>query len=234
MNKNHLWKLSVNLYLITLILTGLLSSGNPISEKKVEVKNLNQTKNSVALTKVIEYDTVKTYNKSLPTGTTITKQEGHNGLAYIDSDNNTQVIESPTNAEIEIGTGDEAEYVGKMTGYGADCEGCSKTGTLYCKTKSGSYHSLTTDGNTYQDDEYGTVRIIAAALDKFPCGTIIEVNNPNLGTFNAIVLDTGSAMRNAWSNGTVHMDLAYKSETDPDINKTTSSNVKYSVKRWGF
>lgn len=234
MNKNHLLRLSLNGFLSLLILTGLLSSGNLISEKKVEVKNLNQTKNSVALTKVIEYDTVKSYNKSLPTGTTITKTEGQNGLAYVDNENNSQIIESPINAEIEIGTGDKADYVGKMTGYGADCEDCSKTGTLYCKTKSGNYYSLTNDGNTYMDDEYGNVRIMAAALDKFPCGTIIEVNNPNLGTFNAIVLDTGSAMKNAWSRGVVHMDLAYGSEKDPEVNVTTSSNVKYSVKRWGW
>ena len=55
-----------------------------------------------------------------------------------------------------------------------------------------------------------------------------------LGTFNAIVLDTGSAMKNAWSRGVVHMDLAYGSEKDPEVNITTSSNVKYSVKRWGW
>ena len=72
-----------------------------------------------------------------------------------------------------------------MTGYGADCQGCSGLGTLACKTKNGSYYSLTQNGMNYTDDEYGEVRIIAAALDKFPCGTIIKVDNPNLGTFNA-------------------------------------------------
>jgi 3D (Asp-Asp-Asp) domain-containing protein len=213
---------------------GLLNSGNLISEKKVEVKNLNQTKNSVALTKVLEYDTVKTYNSSLPTGTTKTKEEGHTGLAYTDENNNNlEVIDSPKNAEVEIGTGEKADYVGKMTGYGADCAGCSKTGTLACKTKYG-YHSLVNDGMNYNDDTYGSVRIIAASLDKFPCGTIIEVNNPNLGVFKAIVLDTGSAMQNDWKKGIVHMDLAYTTESDPAISLATSSNVNYSVLRWGF
>ena len=234
MTKNHLKYLGIPLLISILTITGLLSSGNLISEKKFEVKNLNQTKNSVALTKVIEYDTVKTYNKKIPTGVTITKEKGHNGLAYIDENNNTQIIESPKNAEIEIGTGDTADYVGKMTGYGADFIGCSGNGTLACKTKNGTYHSLTEDGMTYNDDEYGNVRIIAASLDKFPCGTIIKVDNPNLGTFNAIVLDTGGAMKNAWANGIVHMDLAYVTETDPAIHLSTSSTVKYSVQRWGF
>ena len=234
MKKYHLRYLGVSLLVSILTITGLITSGNLISEKKIEVKNLNQTKDSVALTKVIEYDTVETYNSKIPTGVTITKEKGHTGLAYIDEENNEIIIESPKNAKIEIGTGDEADYVGKMTGYGADCAGCSGNGTLACKTKNGSYHSLIKNGTTYNDDEYGEVRIIAAALDKFPCGTIIKVENPNLGTFNAIILDTGGAMKNAWENGIVHMDLAYVTETDPAIHLTTSSNVKYSVQRWGY
>ena len=232
MNKNHLKYLGVSLLISILTITGILTSGNLISEKKVEVKNLNQTKKSIAFTKVIEYDTVETYNNKIPTGVTITRKKGHNGLAYVDENNNETIIESPKNAEIEIGTGDEANYVGKMTGYGADCIGC--TGTLVCKTKNGSYHNLIKDGTTYNDEEYGNVKIIAAALEKFPCGTIIKVENPNLGTFNAIVLDTGGAMKSAWVNGIVHMDLAYVTESDSAIHLSTSSNVKYSVQRWGF
>ena len=232
MNKNHLKYLGVSLLISILTITGILTSGNLISEKKFEVKNLNQTKNSIAFTKVIEYDTVETYNNKIPTGVTITRKKGHNGLAYVDENNNETIIESPKNAEIEIGTGDEANYVGKMTGYGADCVGC--TGTLACKTKNGSYHNLIKDGTTYNDEEYGNVKIIAAALEKFPCGTIIKVENPNLGTFNAIVLDTGGAMKSAWNNGIIHIDLAYLTETDPALHLSTSSNVKYSVQRWGF
>ena len=232
MNKDHLKYLGIPLLISILTITGLLSSGNLISEKKFEVKNLNQTKNSIAFTKVIKYDTVENYNNKIPTGVTITRKKGHTGLAYVDENNNETIIESPKNAEIEIGTGDEANYVGKMTGYGADCIGC--TGTLACKTKNGSYHNLIKDGTTYNDEEYGNVKIIAAALEKFPCGTIIKVENPNLGTFNAIVLDTGGAMKTAWENGIVHMDLAYVTESDPAIHLSTSSNVKYSVQRWGF
>ena len=234
MKKYHLRYFGLPILISILTISGLMTSGNLFSETKFEVKNLNQTKNSVALTKVIEYDTVKTYNKKRPAGVTITKEEGHTGLAYIDENNNETIITSPKNAEIEIGTGDEANYVGKMTGYGADCQGCSGAGTLACKTKDGNYYSLTKNGMTYNDYEYGEVRIIAADLDKFPCGTIIQVDNPNLGTFNAIVLDTGGAMQKAWKNGIVHMDLAYVTETDPAIHLTTSSNVKYSVQRWGY
>ncbi len=233
MNKNHLRIFKI--LLVILLVAGMFSSGSLISEKKVEVKNLNKAKSQIALTKVIEYETVKTYNKNLPTGTVVTKEEGHNGLAYVnETGENLEIIESPQNAKIEIGTGEKADYVGKLTGYGADCIGCSGYGTLACKTKHGSYHSLTKDGEYYNDEEYGKVRILAAALDKFPCGTIIKVENTNLGTFNAIVLDTGSAMRNDWNKGIVHMDLAFKTENDPAINLATGNNIKYSVQRWGY
>ena len=73
-----------------------------------------------------------------------------------------------------------------------------------------------------------------AALTKFPCGTIIEVKNPNLGTFNAIVLDTGGAMIKAFEQGIIHMDLAFISETSNGIHNSTSSNTTYNVKRWGW
>mgnify|MGYP002526399646 CR=1 FL=1 len=233
MNKNHLRTLKA--ILVILLIAGMFSSGSLISEKKVELKNLNQTKNQKALTKAIEYETVKTYNEKLPKGTVVTKEEGHNGLAYIDeTGENLEIIESPKNAEIEIGTGERADYVGKLTGYGADCKGCSVYGTLACKTKEGTYHSLTKDGEYYNDEKYGKVRILAAALDKFPCGTIIKVENTNLGTFEAIVLDTGSAMKSDWNKGIVHMDLAFKTENDPAVNLATGSNIKYSVQRWGY
>lgn len=233
MNKNHLRVIIIITTII--VIAGIFSSGSLISEKKVEVKNLNQTKRQIALTKVIEFETVKTYNNNLPTGTVVTKEVGAAGLAYVDeTGNNIQMITSPQNAEIEIGTGEKTEYVGKITGYGADCNGCSSTGTVACKTKQGTAHSLTRDGEYYNDEEYGNVRILAAALEKFPCGTIIKVENTNLGTFNAIVLDTGSAMRNDWNKGIVHMDLAFKSENDPAVYLATGSNIKYSILRWGY
>ena len=75
---------------------------------------------------------------------------------------------------------------------------------------------------------------MAAALEKFPCGTIINVENSNLGTFTAIVLDTGSAMKKDLNRGIIHMDLAFKTEKDPAINLATGNNIKYSVQRWGY
>ena len=128
----------------------------------------------------------------------------------------------------------DAVYVGKMTGYGADCIGCSGVGALACRAADGSRHTLTENGEYYNDATYGSVRIVAAALDQFPCGTIVKVDHPALGSFYAVVMDTGGSMRNAWANGLVWMDLAFKTESDPDIYATTSSNTTYSVQRWGW
>ena len=128
----------------------------------------------------------------------------------------------------------DAVFVGKMTGYGADCIGCSGVGALSCRAADGSRHTLTENGEYYNDATYGTVRIVAAALDKFPCGTIVKVDHPALGTFYAVVMDTGGSMKRAWANGYVWMDLAFKTESDPSIYSTTSRNTTYSVQRWGW
>ena len=128
----------------------------------------------------------------------------------------------------------DAVFVGKMTGYGADCVGCSGIGSLSCRAADGSRYTLSENGEYYNDATYGTVRIVAAALDKFPCGTIVKVDHPALGTFYAVVMDTGGSMKRAWANGYVWMDLAFKTESDPSIYSTTSRNTTYSVQRWGW
>ncbi len=233
MNTYLLGLISKWVSIVSISVAGLFNSGSLFSEEKIEVDNINQTKNSAASITELAYDTTTIYNSKLPKDMTITKKEGKKGLAYKDNLNNTvEIIENPVNAVVEVGTGDYGQFVGKMTGYGADCAGC--TGNLSCRTKSGKTWSLTRDGETYVDDEYGKVRILAAALNKFPCGTIIKVQNPGLGTFNAVVMDTGGAMKAAWQNGLVHMDLAFISETSKGVYSATSSNVKYSVQRWGW
>lgn len=218
--------------IICLSTAGVLSAPL-INEESYSVNNENKTKNTITTVTNLDYNTKTIYNNNLTKDTKITKQKGSKGLAYKDNnDNIIKIIEEPKEEIIEIGTKEEEIYTGKMTGYGADCDGCS--GNLSCKTKNGKSWNLINDGITYNDEEFGETRILAAALSKFPCGTIIEVKNPNLGTFNAIVLDTGGAMRSAYQNGTILMDLAFTSETSDGIHNSTSSSVEYKVKRWGW
>lgn len=202
-------------------------------EETFEIKNPNQTKNLTVEVKQLDYEIEKTYNDKIPNDVVITKQEGQKGLAYVDDNNNiVETIKSPITEILEVGTGSESEYVGKLTGYGADCQGCS--GKLYCKTKTGNSWNLNVDGEIYQDDEYGSVRILAASINKFPCGTIIKVENSNLGNFNAVVMDTGSSVKKAYEQGIIHMDLAFVLESSADIYKATGFNIKYTVQRWGW
>ena len=135
---------------------------------------------------------------------------------------------------VDTSSSSDVVYVGKMTGYGADCVGCNGVGYLACHAQDGSVHTLTGNGDHYNDATYGSVRIVAADLSQFPCGTIVTVDHPVLGTFNAVVLDTGGSMRRAWQNGLVWMDLAYTTESDPAIYSTTSKNTTYTVQRWGW
>ena len=145
-----------------------------------------------------------------------------------------EVIEYQEESVKEEENFSNAVYVGKMTGYGADCAGCSGTGGLSCRAEDGSRHTLLENGEYYNDSDYGTVRIVAADLSTFPCGTIVKVEHPALGTFNAVVMDTGGSVKNAMKNGLVWMDLAFKTESDPSIYSTTSSNTKYTVLRMGW
>jgi len=197
------------------------------------VENTNQVKDLIAETVTIPYEIEKIYNSEKPKGTETVVQEGVFGVAYI-INGKKQVIKQPVSQKIEIGTKENEVFTGKMTGYGADCIGCSGSGNLSCKTENGSRYSLIENGEKYNDSEYGSVRILAAALEKFSCGTIIKVTHPNLGTFNAIVLDTGSAMRKAWAKGEIHMDLAYITEKNSSVYLSTTKNANYEVLRWGW
>ncbi len=218
--------------IICLSVAGTLSAPL-ISEESYSISNENKTKNTITTVTNLDYNTKTIYNKNLTKNTKITKQQGKKGLAYKDNtDKIIKVIEEPKEEIIEIGTKEEESYTGRMTGYGADCDGCS--GNLSCRTKNGKSWNLIKDGITYNDEQFGTARILAAALTKFPCGTFIEITNPNMGTFNGIVLDTGGAMRTAYKNGTIWMDLAFTSETSNGIHNSTSNSVKYKVKRWGW
>lgn len=158
--------------------------------------------------------------------------------------NNQTVILSLSNSYDYLGTvksynyvditENSSIYVGKMTAYGADCKGCSGSGGLSCRAKDGSRYTLTENGMYYEDDEYGSVRIVAASLDGFPCGTIVKVDNGKLQPFYAVVMDTGGSVTKAWKNGIVWMDLAFVTEKDSNIYKANSSNVIYEIQRWGW
>lgn len=77
----------------------------------------------------------------------------------------------------------------ELTGYGADCEGCS--GILACAPVTNVFEK----GIYFNDDTYGKVRVVAASRD-FPCGTIMRFSNSRLSKepVIAIVMDRGGVI----------------------------------------
>lgn len=234
----------MNIYLLQLIAkwVGILTMSfislfdmSGYSEKSLEVGNLNSKKSSDIVNQVIQYDTQYIYNSNLSSDTKIIKQNGENGIMYVGSDGTNNIIVKNMVSEIvEVGTAPLNQYVGRLTGYGPDCPGCSTVGNVACKTRENTKHSLINDGYTYVDSQFGEVRILAAAQEKFPCGTIMEVNNGRDEPFIGIVLDTGGSMRQAWAKNEIWLDLAFSSQAEAAQAGVTSSNTTFNVKRYGW
>lgn len=207
--------------------------GSNQTKEKIIIENKIYDKAKPVVSTVVEYDTVIKYNNKLPSDKQNVIVEGKNGLSYQNKNGSEEILSDAVNEVIEVGTGAKSTYTGKTTGYGGDCVGCS--GTVSCKTREGSYYNLKTDGEYYYDNQYGEVRILAANLNMFKCGTIVEIDNGNLDPFLGIVLDTGSGMVNNWNNyGIVHFDIAHTTEADPIVYQATSRNANFNVQRWGW
>ncbi len=231
----------MNIYLIQVIgnfinflLVTILSLFGVLNSVDTEIKNNDVSKNSYIENQTIKYETIYQYNEKLPSNISKVITKGEDGIVYINNFDNTQIVlKEVVNEVVEVGIGAQGLFSGKLTGYGPDCPGCSTVGNVSCRTREGVNHSLINDGITYNDLEYGDVRILAAATNAFPCGTIISVDNGILEKFNAIVLDTGYDMRNAWNNnGFVWFDLAFPSQAS--VTNVSNSTANFSVQRWGW
>lgn len=151
---------------------------------------------------------------------------------------NNEKIENNSNVEVteEKNSDDSGLFydkeilrteVGNLTGYGPDCAGCSGI------TSTG--HNLYED-IYYDDNEYGSVRILAAD-GIFPFYSIFRVSGiSGMDPFIAIVLDRGSTVgiENCRSSqGCLTMfDLAFATESDPNIIGKTA-NVTFELLRNG-
>ena len=194
--------------------------------------NNNLNKDTNVSINIVNYNKEYVYNYKLPSGEEKILQKGILGINY---DNGEEIIniQPASNEIIEVGTGKNGNFAGRLTGYGPDCPGCSSVGNVACFTKNKKNHSLISDGIYYEDDEYGRVRILAAST-YFNCGTIVEVKRGDY-SFTAVVLDRGYDMTQAWKNGIVWMDLAYDSQASAASDgKSLGYNYTFKVKRWGW
>ena len=195
-----------------------------------EFYNDSFSKTSSLSVEPLSYSVETRYSDDLAYGEERVISEGSEGYKLEGTDT---IIVEPINKVIEIGRGPISISYGSTTGYGADCYGCS--GNVSCSTSYGT-HNLLRDGVYYNDSKYGDVRIIAADNSLYSCGTIIEIDNGVMDSFMAIVLDTGGAMRDAWSNGNILIDIAFPYEYSNGINSATnrSGNVKFKIYRNGW
>ena len=218
---------------IAISISNLFSINN--SYTKYEYTD-DSIKNISVLTQIIPFETVTTYDSKYPMGNKIVTQNGKDGIQFTNNDGANIVLEEAISEYVIIGTGPGATYTGIITGYGPDCSTCSGRGYVACRTVDKKSFNLLTDGVYYEDSQYGSVRVLAAALSLFPCGTIVEVNSSTLGSFMGIVLDTGYDMRKNLERGIYHFDVAYQTENDEMVAKTTdmSGNVIYNIQRWGW
>ena len=228
MNKIKLAFVLSLIIIIAIITTTILNSGTTIYN--------NTSKMTATIINEVEpYDIEYVYLDNVPSNAEpLVLVEGVNGLDYTYDGLNFMHISDKKNQVVQLGSGKDGNFKGTLTGYGPDCPGCSPVGDVACLTKNGKVHSLTRDGLYYNDDSYGRVKIVAADLGGFPCGTIVKINNGILKEFVGIVLDTGITMRNAWKNGVVWMDVAYDTEAETVNAGVTSKNTKFSVQRWGW
>ena len=117
------------------------------------------------------------------------------------------------------------KFEGSMTAYGKDC--CSSDLERQGITATG--FDLKTS-LTYNDPVYGSVRIVASDKN-FKYYSIIKVNDPIDGVYNAIVLDRAGSVIGL--NKVKKFDLAVESEAFAAHNYGVHRNVSFEVLRVG-
>lgn len=125
-------------------------------------------------------------------------------------------------------------FSGTVTAYGPDCVGCSGVTASGYRVADNIGGVITSTTTTYYDDTFGELRILAAATNKFPFGTVIRISGGRIdGYINGIVLDRGVAMSNAWSNGKVLVDLLFETEKSYEVHEFGRQDVTFEVLRYG-
>lgn len=157
----------------------------------------------------------------------ITKSTTNVLESKVENDNINKTINLSTMAlkVIEVNEQDKFRaldsYTGDLTGYAHNCPLC--TGKLACTPN----YYIKDGTTTYEDNEYGKVRIVASS-NNLPCGTIVRFNSNRVSTEGevlAIVLDRG-VRGNA-------LDLLVPSEAYA-LSNIGRSSITYDVLRNGW
>ena len=111
-------------------------------------------------------------------------------------------------------------FTAKISGYGADIGNYTDSG-----------YQISGGNITYNDNQYGEVRILAGDRN-YPFGTIVRISNSNEGTVLGIVLDRGPDI----GRGTAKkfaFDLLYTTSREARL-KGVSYNANFEILRLGY
>lgn len=229
----------------------LLFSGNEGNDKAIIVYNKNFEKMADVTSSLFEKEKLSTQfvDENIVielNDSTDTFLEDENVLVEEDNSVIENIIENENQDEINdniISLEPEVieTYTGILTGYGPDCVGCGNFNTGKVSTSTGYHIANIVDGKiepaftiTYNDSEFGEVRIVAAD-DDIPFYSIVRITVPDWDeSVTAIVLDRGSTVGfdNCRSDRgcLTNFDLLYASESE-SLGKT--QNVKFEILRSG-
>ena len=191
------------------------------SSSSLVISNLNLKKTLDYQYQEIAFDTKYLVDRTLDPLEELIAVPGAKGYSAIyENSSESVIVEEPTTLEIKVGPIES--FTGWLTGYGPDCEGC--IGIVSCAP-----YPDVRNGNIYfEDDKYGTLRIVAAD-PSIPCGTVVAISNTRLSEepILAIVLDRGYAVKG------VHMDLLYNSSYEARV-VGSEKNIEYDILRRGW
>ena len=182
------------------------------------IENLIDIKEEVKVEEKISNTPVEEKTKEVISKTS----DDQNGNVNItsDSDNTDQSNNNNNSISLKEERAVIQTVTGTLTGYGADCYGCSGITSSGFNLKKSIY---------YNDSEFGSVRVLAAD-PSFPFYSIIRISNvPGMDSFLGIVLDRGGNV--GYGRGTL-FDLAFSSERDPNL-IPLNKNVTFELLRSG-
>lgn len=204
----------INVLVILAISTALIIfSLKPVPVKRIQIQaEVKQLQSETFIVESKDSLSVASHTEAEESKEEVVTEEKHDDVKEISKD--TSTVEAVSDV-LET-------QVGKMSGYGPNCTGCS--GYL----ASGKYVG---DGTIYYSDSmYGTVRILAGD-SSYPFGTIVRIKNSRVSSeFLGIILDRGGAIG---FGKKFLFDLLYPSE-QLALKDEVSYNTTFEILRFGY
>lgn len=212
-----------------LVMASILTVTTVIPDSKsVSIKKINTFVDSSIITKEVavqsasletkeevseEKETIKEETKQVVSQT---KEEVEKEVEEVkpisnDTNNNQEEVRMYYQGEI---------FTAKMSGYGADIGNYTASG-----------YQISGGNITYNDNQYGEVRILAGDRN-YPFGTIVRISNSNEGTVLGIVLDRGPDIGRA-AGKKFAFDLLYTTSREARL-KGVSYNANFEILRLGY